>query len=246
MVFLFCLASSGVYLINDIIDLESDRKHPQNKSRPLASGKITPLQACTAALVLFICALVPAFFFNFYVGLVMAAYLVLNGVYMVWLKNIVIVDVFCIGAFFYLRVLAGALTAGTVLSHWIILASTLLALFLGFNKRRFDLGVSIDNRPVYAKYSQYFIDRMVSIVSSSIVIAYALYTMDAQTIARFGTTHLFYTIPFFYYGLFRYMYLLDRGDVGGDPTRIVLKDHIMQLNIVLWLASCVAVIYYKI
>ena len=139
------------------------------------------------------------------------------------LKNIIIIDAFCIGAFFYLRILAGAITSKVVLSNWIILCTFLMALFLVFNKRRYDLKLSREHRSNFAKYSRYFIDRVIFIISFSTVIAYILYTIDAETIERFGTNHLIYTVPFVYYGLLRYLYLVNKKGLGVIQRAFYLK-----------------------
>lgn len=165
---------------------------------------------------------------------------------MKFLKNAVIIDVFCIGAFFYIRILIGGLIGGIELSNWIIMCTVLLALFLAFNKRRHDLDVSSKHRPVFEKYNQHFIDRMISVTSSSVVMSYALYVMDAKTIERFGTNHLFYTVPFIFYGVLRYLYIIDTKWWGGDPARILIGDYNMQLNLVLWIAVSIGVIYFKL
>ncbi len=244
--FIFCLVSSAVYLINDIIDLESDKKHLTKKKRPLASGKITVFQAKTTAFILGIVGMVLSFILDMHAGWVIIVYIALNYTYMKTLKKAIIIDVFCIGAFFYLRILAGAITSNVVLSNWIIMCTVLLALFLAFNKRRYDLEVSKDSRTVFSKYSISFIDRMISVISASIVIVYTLYVMDASTIERFGTNHLIYTVPFVYYGVFRYLYLIDTKSLDGDPARILISDYKIQINLALWLIVSIAVIYFKV
>ena len=244
--FLFSLAASAVYLINDILDLEEDMQHRQKSFRPLASGRITAFHAKITAFILAAISLSFSFLLNIHAGMVIAAYMLLNYIYMKFLKRAVIIDVFCIAALFYLRIVAGSITSKVMLSNWIILCTILLTLFLAFNKRRVDLGAYKEYPPVFTEYNKYFIDRMISIISSSIVISYALYSMDAKTIGRFGTDHLIYTIPFVYYGIFRYLYLVDKIGLGGDPTYILIKDRKIQLNFILWLITCVAVIYFKL
>lgn len=244
--FIFSLAASTVYLINDIIDLESDRKHPVKKLRPLASGKITTLQAETTAFILGSVTVFFSFVLNIRLGLIIVTYLALNFIYMLILKDAVIIDVFCIGAFYYLRILAGSVSGNVTLSNWIIFCTVLLALFIGFNKRRYDLAIASESKVIYTKYTRYFIDRIISIILASMVISYAFYTMDQQTIQRFGTPHMVYTIPFVYYGIFRYLYLVDKRNFGGDPTLVLLKDWKMQLNLLLWIVACLAIIYLRL
>jgi 4-hydroxybenzoate polyprenyltransferase len=244
--FIFSLAASTVYLINDIIDLESDRKHPVKKLRPLASGKITIFQAELTAFILGSVSVFFSFVLDIRLGLIIMTYLVLNFIYMLILKDAVIIDVFCLGAFYYLRILGGSISSNVILSNWFIFCTVLLALFIGFNKRRYDLILASESKVVYTKYTRYFIDRIISIILASVVISYTLYTMDQHTIQRFGTPHMFYTIPFVYYGIFRYLYLLDKGNLGSDPTLVLLKDWKMQLNLLLWIIACLAIIYFRV
>jgi hypothetical protein len=141
------------------------------------------------------------------------------------------------GAFFLLRIIAGSIVANVQMSHWIIFMTVLLALFLGFNKRRQELIMlgkeAIHHRRTLTQYNIYFIDQMVLVITSSIVVCYMLYTVDPATITRFGNSHLMYSIPFVYYGVFRYLYLIHKLIKAGDPTRILIADKKMQLNLVL-------------
>jgi 4-hydroxybenzoate polyprenyltransferase len=242
----FSLIASAIYLVNDIIDLEQDRLHPQKSLRPFASGKISILNSYIMAVVLITSGLIGAFILDINCGFVCIIYIVLNYVYMKFLKNAVIIDVFCIGVFFYTRLLIGGMAIGAELSNWIIMCSVLLALFLAFNKRRYDFEVSDKNRPVLEKYNQYFIDRMISVISACVVMAYALYAMDAKTIERFGTTHMIYTVPFVFYGVLRYLYVMDNKWWGGDPAKILIGDYKMQLSLALWLGVSIGVIYFKL
>ena len=204
----------------------------------------TGLLAAGAAALLFLIAVPPAFVLDLRIGAVISAYLLLNILYIFFLKHAVIIDVFCLGAFFYLRVLAGGISSGAELSNWIIMCTILMALFLGFNKRKYDLTHSKETRPVFAKYDGYFIDRMISIISASLVISYSLYVMDPATIARFQTNNLIFSVPFVYYGIFRYIYLIDTKWYGGDPARIIVGDYKVQLTMLLWVVFCGAVIYF--
>ena len=245
--FLFSLCSSAVYLVNDILDIESDRKHPKKRSRAIASGRLPVSYAWIAALVLGAFSVGASFLLNVSLGWITAAYLVFNILYSSFLKHKVIVDVLCIGLFFLLRVVAGGVVAGVELSHWILFMTVLLALFLGFNKRRQELqfqGTAASQRKVLLQYDDYFIDQMISVVTASIVVVYMLYTVDAETVRNFGTTHLIFTIPFVYYGIFRYLYLVHKAQIEGDPTQALLTDLRMQVNIALWIAMSVAVIYF--
>jgi len=242
----FSFLSSAMYLINDVIDLEEDKQHPEKLKRPLASGKVTVKQTLLLASVLCLGSVFFIFAIDAQAGIVAIFYLALNYAYMRYLKHAVIIDVFCIGSFFYIRILLGGIASGVVLSNWIIMCTVLLALFLAFNKRRYDLEFSKEQRPVFSKYSENFIDRMISVVSATLIGAYAFYVMDEQTILRFGTNHLIFSIPFVYYGLFRYLYLIDTKWYGGDPSKILIKDYKLQIDIVFWVIVCVGVIYFRI
>ncbi|NQT90319.1 MAG: decaprenyl-phosphate phosphoribosyltransferase [Candidatus Omnitrophica bacterium] len=245
---LFSLGASAAYLLNDIIDVKKDRLHPTKRLRPIASGKVSVRDASIAALVLAALSITLSFMLDFYFGCIVVIYLIFNIIYSKVLKEIVIIDVFCIGAFFLLRIIAGAVVAGVEISHWIVIMTVLLALFLGFNKRRQELRLLESRaarfRNVLTRYNTYFIDQMIAVITSSIVVAYMLYTVDARTVAEFDTRGLMFSIPFVYYGIFRYLYLIHKIRRDGDPTRILLSDRPMQLNIALWIGVCIATIYF--
>ena len=247
---LFCLAASVVYLANDLIDLEKDKLHPKKRLRPIASGKVTVDQTKIAALILGIISIVLSFMLSGSFGWVVVTYLTFNLLYSKILKEAVIIDVFCIAAFFLLRIIAGAVVAEVSMSYWIVIMTALLALFLGFNKRRQEVVTleekAASHRKVLIKYDPYFIDQMIAVITSSIVVVYMLYTVDANTVREFGSNHLIYTIPFVYYGIFRYLYLIHRRNEDGDPTDILISDRKTQLNIVLWAAVCILVLYYGV
>ena len=246
---LFSLASSIVYLINDIIDFEEDKLHPMKRLRPIASGKTSIKLAKFAALILGIPCILLSFIVNVYFGWIVIAYILFNLVYSKILKRVVIIDILCIGGFFLLRIIAGSIVAGVQLSHWILFMTILLALFLGLNKRRQELRIlgsrSTSHRSVLSKYRLYFIDQIIAVITSSIAVVYILYTVDARTTKEFGTENLMYSIPFVYYGIFRYLYLIHRIRNDGDPTRILVSDRMLQIDIALWAIVCVAVIYFK-
>lgn len=248
--FLFSLTAGIVYLINDVIDLEQDRLHPVKSQRPIASGKVGIKEALIASLILGILSITLSFMLNSYFGWIVVTYLLLNFIYSKILKRAVIIDVFCLGAFFLLRIMAGSAIAEVELSHWIIIMAALLALFLGFNKRRQELKLfeekTMPYRYAITKYNAYFIDQMISIITSSIVIVYMLYTVDTRTVKVFGSKHLMSTIPFVYYGIFRYLYLIHKIKNDGDPVRILYSDTKMQLNLVLWIVVCILIIYFRV
>jgi 4-hydroxybenzoate polyprenyltransferase len=244
---IFSMAASSGYLLNDIIDYPLDKKHRLKRLRPIISGKVSIKNAFITACALAILSLLFSFLLNIYFGWLIVAYFLLNLIYTKMLKDLVIIDIFCIGAFFLLRIMSGSVVAGVVLSHWIIFMTVFLALFLGFNKRRQELAIFDEklfaHRNVLSKYNTYFIDQMISIVTSSIVIFYMLYTVDSRTIKEFGNNHLLLGVPFVYYGIFRYLYLVHKENKGDDPTNVLLSDIPMQINLILWLAVCICVIY---
>ncbi len=245
--FLFSLTASSVYLINDVIDIEKDKAHPSKRLRPIPSNKIGIDQAVMTASILAAISMTCSFLLNVHLGYLLLIYFGLNFLYMIIFKDLVILDVFCLGGFFLLRIIVGSTVAGVGLSHWIIIMTALLALFLGFNKRRQELRLlgeqASQHRHVFTKYNLHFIDQMTAIITSSIVIAYMLYTVDVRTVGQFGTRDLLYSIPFVYYGIFRYLYLIHKNEGEGDPTQILLSDRMLQLNIILWLIVCTAIIY---
>lgn len=245
--FLFSFAASAVYIFNDIIDLAKDKKHSIKRLRPIASGKVSVRRAIILAFLLSAVSIPISFLLSSLFGLVVLGYLIFNVVYSRILKEIVIVDIFCIAGFFFLRILAGSVVANLELSHWIILMTILLALFLGFNKRRGELrflkNEAKDHRKVLSKYSTYFIDQIIAVITSSVVIVYTLYAIDARTTQVFGTNHIIYTIPFVYYGIFRYLYIMQKNKKSGDPTRILFSDRPLQISILLWILVVISVVY---
>jgi 4-hydroxybenzoate polyprenyltransferase len=244
---LFCLATGGVYIINDIWDRGEDNRHPQKRSRPIASGELSVAVAAPAAVMLLAIAVSGAFLINLAFGLVTSTYVILNIVYSQWLKHAVILDVFSIAAGFVLRVVAGAVAIDVVMSHWLIICTMLLALFLGFTKRRYEVvALASDaslHRRVLAEYNPLFLDMMIGIVTSATVIAYALYTVSAETIQRFNTDKLLLTVPFVLYGIFRYLYLVYHKSQGWNPAHALLSDGPLLLNIFLWVIVSALVLY---
>lgn len=248
---LFCLMSSAMYLINDVEDREKDRAHRAKRLRPIASGKLALGPAVAVAVLLAAISLGCSRFVAPGLGWILLAYFVLNLLYSRYFKHIVILDVFCLGFFFLLRIAAGTVAADVEFSYWMIFMVFLLAMFLGFGKRRQELktlkaGAEAGQRAVLSQYDAYFIDQMVSVLTSSIVVVYMIYTVDARTIHEFGTTHLIYTVPFVYYGIFRYLFLIHRKRMGEDPTLILLSDGPLLVNLASWIAVCVYVIYFGI
>lgn len=246
---LFCLASSSIYCLNDLLDAEKDRRHPVKRLRPVASGRITAPVALSLSLVLAAVAFGGSFRLGSGVATVVGGYLILNTVYSLGLKNVVVLDVMVIGISFVLRVVAGAEAAGVVASHWILLCTLLLALFLAFSKRRAELLALPEDpgahRPSLVGYSPELLDRFDSILLGATIVAYAIYTVSPDTIAKFGSDRLIYGLPFVIFGLFRYLVLVESGKDAGDPGRLALRDPGILSAIVLWAAYNAAVIYSR-
>jgi 4-hydroxybenzoate polyprenyltransferase len=245
---LFCFLTSGLYILNDIIDLRSDRAHPLKSKRPIASGKLKPSIALFFSVPFIILSLIFSFYLNQIFGLVSIAYLILNLLYSKYLKNIVILDVMAISLGFVLRAVAGAVVINVEISSWLIVCTTLLALFLGFGKRRHEI-VLLENkagehRKSLAEYSSYFLDQLISVVTASTVVAYAFYTLSPEVEEKLGTTHMALTIPFVLYGVFRYLYLIHQKEKGGSPTWVLLTDKPLIIDILLWFISVILIVYY--
>ncbi len=247
---LFSLASSSIYLFNDVFDIENDRKHVLKAKRPIASGALSPTIALVAGLIVGVCVLVIAFALKPAFGYFLLSYFILNIAYTLWLKHVVILDVMAIAIGFVFRVLAGAAIADVTPSHWLVICTLLLSLFLGFGKRRHELTLLTDDaqehRHVLIDYSQKFLDQMIAIVTSTTVMAYALYTISEDTVMKFGTKNLLYTIPFVLYGIFRYLYLIHKRDEGGDPSQVIFTDKPLLINVVLWVLCAIGIIYLHI
>jgi 4-hydroxybenzoate polyprenyltransferase len=244
---LFCLLSSSVYIVNDILDIESDRKHPLKAFRPIAKGEI---KISTAVFLFILLALVSLGFSTLLsrpFALMALSYFVLNLVYSRYLKHVVIIDVMCIALGFVIRAVAGALVIGVVISAWLVVCTTLLALFLGFGKRRHEL-LLLDaqaggHRKILTEYSPYFLDQMISVVTASTVVAYAFYTLSPEVEGKLGTKYMDLTIPFVLYGVFRYLYLIHQKEGGGSPTKMLLGDAPLLVNIILWFFAVILIIY---
>ena len=247
----FCLASSAVYLLNDVLDVEKDRAHPEKRHRAIASGELSIRAALASACVLFAGALALAAGFGggLVVAGILALYGLLNVAYSTWLKSVVLVDAFCIATGFLLRLAAGGQAAGAEVSQWAYLCTLFLALFLALNKRRAEIELLGDHgqhaRPTLREYSIGFLDQMVGVLAACAIVAYTMYTVDADTAAKFGAEHgLFWTVPFVAFGIGRYMVLVQSGRGGENPTKILLGgDRWFLANTLLWVAAVCFLIF---
>lgn len=240
----FTALSSGVYLLNDLKDIEQDRQHPQKRKRPLASGQLAaPLASVVAALLLF-GSLAGALWLNTTFAASLGVYLLMQVLYTLWWKHVVILDVFVIAAGFVLRAIAGALVIHSWISPWLLIVTFLGALFLGLCKRRHEL-LLLDrdagsHRKILLEYTPQLLDQMIGVTTASTIMAYSLYTFTADGLPRSHAMML--TIPQVMYGLFRYLYLTYRHDQGGSPEEILLRDRPTRLAIALWLATVALVL----
>lgn len=242
----FCLASSGVYALNDVLDQEADRVHPVKRLRPVADGRITPRSAVVAGVVLVAGGILVGWLVNPNVALFVGLYLAVNGVYMWRLKSIVVLDVFAIASFFVIRLLAGAAAVDVKPSVWLLLCGGLLALYLGFTKRRHELillgDASADHRGVLSRYTPAFLDQMAMVLLSVTVVCYIMYTLESATANAVGTDMLSYSTVFVLYGVFRYLFLVHQSE-GGNPTQTLLNDRQLLIVVACWLIYCGLVIY---
>jgi 4-hydroxybenzoate polyprenyltransferase len=243
----FCCAASAVYLVNDLRDREEDRLHPLKRLRPVAAGTLKVPTAVAAVLLLLAVAAVVASLLGAGFARVLAAYIVMNLLYTLWWKHVVILDVMCIAMGFVLRVLAGAEATGVQVSSWLFLCTIFLALFLAFSKRRHELALLADGasgqRPVLDHYSQAFLDQMINVVTASSVLAYALYAVAPETVTKFHTQGLIYTIPLVLFGIFRYLYLMYQRPEQRNPTEAILGDLPFLINLALWGIAVVWIVY---
>ncbi|HEX5759491.1 MAG TPA: decaprenyl-phosphate phosphoribosyltransferase [Thermoanaerobaculia bacterium] len=244
----FCCASSAVYLFNDLRDREEDLRHPLKKLRPIASGALAVPVAAAAAAVLALAAVAAALAAREEVVPVLAGYLLLNLAYTVWLKHQVILDVMAISLGFVLRVVGGAVAAAVEVSSWLVLCTIFLSLFLAFSKRRHELillaGGATEQRRVLDQYSPAFLDQMINVVTASSVLAYALYAIAPETVAKYHhPEYLVYTIPLVLFGIFRYLYLIYQSPQQRNPTEAILGDPPFLINMALWGGAVAWIVY---
>ncbi len=243
---LFCLLSSLIYIINDLVDVEADRKHPQKRERPIPAGILKISTARTACIILALVVFIPAIYLSQYFTLFCLVYLLLNMVYSAWLKHAPIIDVMILASFYVIRVGAGAaLIEVHRFSPWLYVFTTFLALYLGIGKRRAELNLLADeaneHRKSLGSYTLPLLDQLILIVSSSAILTYSLYTFSAPNLPANHSMML--TIPFVIYGIFRYLYLVEVKHSGGEPAEVLLTDRPLQVTIILW-GLAILVIFY--
>lgn len=245
----FCLVSSAVYIVNDIFDRDADRAHPVKRDRPIASGAVPVPAALWLSALLVVAALLLSMTVSLQFRLILAAYFILQIFYSAALKRVAILDVFIIASGFMLRVLAGAVVIEVIVSHWIILCTMFLSLFLAMAKRRGEIVLfqgsdALSERKVLRQYDVAFLDNTMMITASGMAISYALYTVADRTVAVFGTDYLIFTTIFVLFAIFRYLFLVMMKNMGENSVAIILKDLPMFIDLCLWFISCVIIIYH--
>jgi 4-hydroxybenzoate polyprenyltransferase len=246
----FCAAASAVYVFNDILDVEADRRHPVKRHRPIASGAVSPSQAWLVCAAFAVLAIVLAGFVSTMTSGLILAYLAINAAYSWRLKHVAILDVFIIAAGFMLRILTGTLGVGIDPSQWLLLTGLMLTLFLGFAKRQAELLMLANagktdrgaTRRVLDDYSPAILDLFLGVTAACTILSYGLYTVSSETFAAHGTRALFYTLPFVVYGIFRYVFLLHRRYRGNDAAADFLTDRHLMLTVLGWLVVTIAVL----
>ncbi|MEZ5333287.1 MAG: decaprenyl-phosphate phosphoribosyltransferase [Thermoanaerobaculia bacterium] len=243
----FCMAASAVYLFNDLRDREEDRNHPLKRLRPIASGRVSTTVAGVASVALAVGSLAAAAALGASVAIVVALYLALNALYSLGLKTVAILDVLLLSVGFVLRVLGGGEAIGVAVSAWLLLCTIFVSLLLAVAKRRHELillaGDASDQRRVLDHYSPLLLDQMINVVTAGSVLAYALYSISPETVERFHTQYLVYTIPFVLFGIFRFLYLVYQSTSDLNPTESMLQDVPFMANMLLWAATVLAIIY---
>jgi 4-hydroxybenzoate polyprenyltransferase len=237
----FCLVSSAVYVVNDIVDIEQDRRHPKKRLRPLAAGQIPVAAAATFAILLGAAGLALGWLASPVVLAILIAYALMNVAYTLRLKHVVILDVFIIATGFMLRILAGTLGIGIAPSQWLLLCGLMVTLFLGFTKRRAEIIAlnedKTSHRKVLEHYSPVLLDKMIGITAAGLIMSYSLYTVNPDTVRIHGTANLIYTVPFVMYGVFRYIYLLHHQSRGGDTAHDLVRDPHLLIVVGAWIIA---------
>ncbi len=243
---LYCLVSGGTYLMNDVIDREQDRLHPEKRNRPIASGRLPWQLASAASAVCCVGGVSASFLINRGFGFITLAYLALQISYTFVLKHHVLIDVFAIAAGFVFRAVAGGLALGVPISVWLLVCTLQLSLFLGFGKRRHELVSLAENARSHRRNLEFYtiplLDQLIAIVLAGLVVSYAVYTIQSPTAVSHPA--LVITLPNVMYGIFRYLYLIQVEHKGGSPESILLEDRPMQINLVLWVIEAVGTLKF--
>lgn len=244
---IFCLLSGGIYILNDLFDIEEDKKHPDKSKRPISAGNLSPIAAKAAMTIVLLFSIISSFFINIQFAVIAIIYIGIQIAYSLYIKHVIILDVFTIAAGFFLRVVAGAHAILVPISTWLVVCTFFLSLFLALCKRRHEIvlleGQSSHHRRVLKEYGVTLIDQMVAVITSATVISYSLYTLSEETVKKFHTTSLIYTIPFIVYGIYRYLYLVYQQGKGGSPEILLLTDKPLIIDIILFALVTMFIIY---
>ncbi len=242
----FSLLSSSAYILNDIIDYKEDQKHPYKSKRPIASGKISRAPAALVAAVLLFLSLAGGYFLSTGLFFVCLTYGMLMLFYSAVVKRVVILDVLFVAFGYVLRAIAGAVVIEVEISSWLLLCTLLIALFLAVAKRRTEillLGEDASrHRRILSQYSLPLLNQMIGVVTAACIVAYCLYTLSPETVAKFGTKNLIFTAPFVIYGIFRYLYIAYQKLQTDIPERVLFNDLPLQVCLLAWIVSCVLII----
>jgi 4-hydroxybenzoate polyprenyltransferase len=242
----FCAVSSGIYILNDLCDIREDQQHPVKKNRPIARGAVGVNTAMIVMILLVLLGLGAGWRLGSDFLLMAVLYLGVSAAYSFGLKHVAILDVMIIAAGFVLRILAGSIAIGVPTSHWLVLCTIMISMFLGFTKRRAELvsveGAGEHTRKVLQDYSVRFLDQVIPMVTAATIICYALYTVDTRTRNELGTRAMLLTVPSVIYGLFRYIYLIYHQQRGEDPTELIRRDAPTLINLIIWVVIAVAVV----
>ncbi len=242
---LFSMVASSIYVVNDLLDVEEDKKHPTKKYRPIASGGVSKKEAKLIVFILSGFVFLTSFLFNIKLFFVLCVYFILNILYSYKLKHIAIVDIFIISTGFVLRLFAGALVVNIELSMWIIIITFLLAIFLSLAKRRDDVLLSLSGKETRKNIDGYnleFVNSAMVLMAGVVIVSYIQYTVSPEVIERIGTSHLYLSAFFVILGILRYMQITFVEQKSGSPTKIVLKDRFLQITILLWLVSFIVLV----
>lgn len=241
--FLFCLVSGCVYILNDYVDREADRKHPEKKHRPMASGELNASVALLCGFMLLLTSIIIAFYLEPVFALLLLMYFIINAAYSFRLKHVVIIDIMTIASGFVLRAIGGGLVINVPFTPWFLLCTMLLALFLAISKRRHELFLLENNKGTHRKVLEYYtpelLNQLNSIVTTSTIMSYALFTFTSN-----HTIHLMWTIPFVIFGIFRYLYLIHMEKKGGTPERVLLEDKPLLVTVILYAIFVVGILSY--
>ena len=245
--FLFSFITSSIYIINDLFDRKEDRLHPKKRLRPIARGAISPVIAIIAAFIFCFSGLFFSFFLGINFFLLLIVYIMIQLAYIIFIKHIIILDILAIASGFFIRVLAGAFAINVPVSSWLILCTIMLSLFISIGKRRHEMILlkeeAKNHRPILQEYNISLLDQMIAVVTPGVIITYMLYTTSSETISKFGTKNLVFTIPFVLYGIFRYLYLIYSKEEGGSPEMIIFTDKPMLFNLLFYTITIGVILY---